>query len=235
MRARLGVLPPSSLRPRRVAEDFHVVAVTTVKEFGFDTAAQTVRATLVDARKDTAALEHPFSSRGREGAELLLDRLEKNQPESLRFIAGPARLGPRGLMFFPTALVFQDGASRQIVQPWVDRVVSQTRASELTRGSATTTQPADPIDDYPRQLLNALSELALLGLQRADAHARTRSWRELARFGESIGFHRLTLPVAALADALEQKSHTPRWDPRPAARVALELTALARLALDVSR
>ncbi len=171
VRARLGVLPPSSLRPRRVAEDFHVVAVTTVKEFSFDTAAQTVRAILVDARKDTAALEHPFSSRGREGAELLLDRLEKHQPESLRFIAGPARLGPRGLMFFPTALVFQDGASRQIVQPWVDRVVSQTRASELTRGSATTTQPADPIDDYSRQLLNALSELALLGLQRADTHA----------------------------------------------------------------
>ena len=64
------------------------------------------------------------------------------------------------------------------------------------------------IDDYPRQLLNALSELVLLGLQRADTHA-ARSWRELARFGESIGFHRLTRPVAALADALEQKSHTP--------------------------
>jgi hypothetical protein len=116
----------------------------------------------------------------------------------------------------------------------VDRAVNPTTASAPTRGSATATQPVDPIDDYPRQLLNALGELVLLGLQRADTHA-ARSWRELARFGESIGFHRLTRSVAALADALERKSHTPRWDPRPAARVALEITSLARLALDVSR
>ena len=112
-------------------------------------------------------------------------------------------------MFSPTALVFQDGTSRQIVQPWVDRAVSPTTAAAPTRGSATATviQPLDPIDDYPRQLLNALGELVLLGLQRADAHA-ARNWRELARFGESIGFHHLTHPVAALAGAIgAEKSH----------------------------
>jgi hypothetical protein len=236
VRARLAVLPPSALRPRRVAEDFHVVAVAAIKDFGFDTATQNVRATLVDMRDQIATLEHPFSSRGRDGAEALLQWLAKNPPESLRFIAGPARLRQRGLTFSPTALVFQDGASRQIVQPWVDRAVSPRTVAAPTRDSATATviQPLDPIDDYPRQLLNALGELALLGLQRADAHA-SRSWGELARFGESIGFHHLTHPVAALADLLERKSHTTRWDPHPAAQVALELTALARLALDVSR
>jgi hypothetical protein len=36
------------------------------------------------------------------------------------------------------------------------------------------------------------------------------------------------------ADALESKSQSPRWDMRPAARIALELSALARLASDVS-
>jgi hypothetical protein len=90
------------------------------------------------------------------------------------------------------------------------------------------------IDDYPRQLLNALSELVLLGLRRADTHA-ARSWRELAHFGESVGFHRLTRPVAALAETLERKSSTPRRDPRPGARIALEVTLLARLTLDVGR
>ncbi len=92
----------------------------------------------------------------------------------------------------------------------------------------------DPIDDYPRQLLIALGELLLVGLQRADAHT-ARSWRELARFGAAIGFDRLARPVAMLADALEQKSQTPRWEMRPAARITLELAALARLALDVGR
>jgi hypothetical protein len=48
-----------------------------------------------------------------------------------------------------------------------------------------------------------------------------------------MGFDRLTRPVAALADALEQKGHTPRRDMRPAARIVLEVAALARLASDV--
>ncbi len=117
-----------------------------------------------------------------------------------------------------------------MVQPWVDRIVGESAARSPR---SATSQPIDPIDDYPRQLLTALGELVLLGLQRADAHT-ARGWRELARFGTAIGFHRLTRPVAMLADALESKSHSPRWDTRPAARIALELTALARLALDVS-
>ncbi len=232
LRARLGVLPPSSLRPRRVAEDFHVVAVAAVKEFGFDTAAQVIRATVLDARGGLAVLEHPYHNRGREGVEALLARLASGPSESLRFVAGPARLGPRGLVIAPTALVFQDGAAREILQPWIDRSPGDTGAARPSRG--VTGQTIDPIDDYPHQLLSALGELLLLGLQRADAHT-ARSWRELARFGAAIGLDRLTRRVAILADALELKSETPRWDMRPAARIAIELSALGRLALDVGR
>ena len=231
LRARLGVLPPSSLRPRRVAEDFHVVAVAAVKDFGFDTAAQVVRATVLDARGGLALLEHPHHSRGREGVEALLARLATGPSESLRFVAGPARLGPSGLVIAPTALVFQDGATRQIVQPWIDRAPGDHEAVRSSRGVAGHT--IDPIDDYPRQLLTALGELYLLGLQRVNGHT-ARTCHELARFGTAIGFDRLIRPVAMLADALESKSQTPRWDSRPAARIALELSALARLALDVS-
>jgi hypothetical protein len=232
LRARLGVLPPSSLRPRRVAEDFHVVAVAAVKEFGFDTAGQVVRATILDACGGLAVLEHPYHSRGREGVDAVLARLARGPSESLRFVAGPARLGPRGLVIAPTAFVFQDGSSREILQPWINRASGDPSGARSSRGAASHT--IDPIDDYPHQLLTALGELLLLGLQRADAHA-ARTWRELARFGAAIGFDRLTRPVAMLADALESKSQTPHWDCRPAARIALELSALARLALDVSR
>ena len=96
LRARLGVLPPSSLRPRRVAEDFHVLAVAGFQESRFDASAHVVRATLVDAGGSLAELEHPYHSRGRDGVESLLARLAKGPPESLQFVAGPTRLGPRG-------------------------------------------------------------------------------------------------------------------------------------------
>jgi hypothetical protein len=242
LRARLGVLPPGALRPRRVAEDVHVVAIAGVLESGFDTAAQVVRATVLDARGNPAALEHPFHSRGRAGFEALLNRLRHGPPGALRFVAGPVRLGPRGLVLAPTALVFQDpGASaRQVLQPWIDPGAgapgAPARAPDLdsapARGRAN--PPADPIDGYPQELANALGELILLGLRRADAHA-ARTWRELARFGTAIGFDRLTRPAAALAEALEQKSHTARWDVRPAARIVLELVALVRLASDLGQ
>ena len=124
MRARLEVLSPSSLCRRRVAEDFHVVAVTAVKEFGFDTASQTVGATLPDAREDTAMLVHPF----RVGALKVLNCFstgwKRISPSRSASSPGQRKPAPRGLMFSPTALVFQDGTSRQIVQPWVDCLVS---------------------------------------------------------------------------------------------------------------
>jgi hypothetical protein len=236
LRARLSLLPPASLRPRRVAEDFHVVPVAAVEASGFDTASQAVRAILRDARGGEAMLVHPFFSRGKDGSETLLDRLGR-QPESLRFVAGPARLGSIGLVISPVALVFQAGTSpREILQPWVDRAPTGGASPASIAGPdgpKPIPSPADPIDDYPRQLLEALGELVLLGLGRADGHTANR-WRELSRFGEAIGFHRLTRPVTALADALEARRHTPRWDSRPAARLTLDLAMFARLALDLN-
>ena len=143
LRARLGVLPPSSLRPRRVAEDFHVVAVAGFQESRFDTSAHVVRATLVDAGGSLAELEHPYHSRGRDGVESLLARLAKGPPESLRFVAGPTRLGPRGLVIAPTALVFQEGSSRTILQPWADGAGGGSVAARSPGGAATQSDRSD--------------------------------------------------------------------------------------------
>jgi hypothetical protein len=233
LRARLALLPPASLRPRRVAEDVHAVAVSAVRAFAFDAAAQAVRATVVDARGAAAELEHPYHSRGRAGVETLLARLTEGPPEALRFAAGPARLGPRGLVLAPTALVFQEGASRRMIQPWVARAGDHAEAASLPPAAAIDREIADPIDDYPRQLMAALGELILLGLNRADDPA-ARGWRELARFGMAIGFDRLVRPVDRLADALERKGQSPRWDTRPAAATVVGLAALARLACEVN-
>ena len=153
IRARLGLLPPASLRPRRVAEDFHAVAIAAVEGFAFDPAAQVVRATLRDARGDLAALEHPYSSRGREGVDALLARLTSTAPDAFRFVAGPARLGASGLSISPTALVFQDGAARRILQPWIDRDRDDVGASGSAPAPAIARAAArlrsDPVADYP--------------------------------------------------------------------------------------
>lgn len=236
LRARLNLLPPASLRPRRVAEDFHVVPIAGVANAGFDAAAQVVHARLLDAAGGLAALVHPSYSRGREGVDALLVRLAC-EPESLRFVAGHSTLGPHGLVIHPVALVFETtpATPRQVLQPWVDRTrpLDAPPPPPLTPSTTVRSSEGDPIEDYTRQLRDALGELTLLGLSRVDAHAADH-WRELARFGESLGFHRLVRPASALADALEQKRHQPHWDHRPAAHRALELALLVRLALDLS-
>lgn len=240
LRARLGVLPPASLRPRRVAEDFHVVPIAGVDSAGFDAAAQVVRATLRDAVGGLAALEHPSYSRGREGVDALLVRLAC-RPESVRFVAGHSKLGPHGLVLHPVAVVFETGPSqpKDVLQPWVDRTrpldapASPAPASTSPAAGAPRSAAVDPVDDYTRQLRDALGELALLGLSRVDSHSADR-WLELARYGESLGFHRLVRPVATLATALEQKRHSSHWNPRAAAPPALDLALLVRLALDIN-
>ena len=47
---RLAALPPSALRPRRAAEDFHVLRVARAEETRFDNASHSVQAILVDRR-----------------------------------------------------------------------------------------------------------------------------------------------------------------------------------------
>ena len=58
-------------------------------------------------------------------------------------------------------------------------------------------------------------------------------WRELTQLGLAIGFHRLARPVMALADELDRRRGVARWDPGPAAGLAIELAALARLVGDL--
>jgi hypothetical protein len=230
LRARLAMLPPASLRPRRVGEDFHVVPIAAVEASGFDAMTQAVRATIRDARGEFAELEHPSDARGREGVEAILGRLA-NQPDKLRFVAGRARTGPRGLLIAPMAMVFQDGPAsvREIVQPWIDR------AGTSTPGPAAIEPPnrvVDPIDEYLRQILIATGELFVLGLARSDSQVAGR-WRELTRLGQAIGFHRLARPILALADELDRKRQVARWDANPAARLMIEIAALVRMAGDL--
>ena len=249
LRARLGALPPASLRPRYVAADLHVVPVASVVAWQFDEASQSVEVLASDARGEVALIRHPFVARARDGAEALLAALADGQ-RHLRFAAGQVRPSARGLVIYPVTLVFEKGGVRSGIQPWVDRAGAGTgagagattrgdaaSASEPSVGAALPSPPDAPVahavDDFPAHLLTQLGELFLLGLRRADASA-ARTWAQLALQGQSLGYHRLLTPVAALGEELQRKLSTPRWTSAPAARLTLETALLAKLAQDVS-
>jgi hypothetical protein len=227
LQVRLAAMPPASFRPRRVAENLFVCPVGAITHVEFAGAEQQVIALLQDAEGTQAALIHPYTERGQEGAEALLCHLSAC-PEALRFVAGRVRLRGTGLVIAPIALVFQDASTRTVLQPWVDRSESTGSGTGLLASRRSGT-PTDPIARYPGQVMEALGELLLLGLDRADDRVG-RYWQELHRYGAALGFVRFLDPMRGLIESLEQKRHTTRWDWQPAARWTIAMAAFAHLA-----
>jgi len=222
IRARLGVLPPATLRPRRVAEDFHVCPLTSVEAAAFRSDSQTIEAILLDARGGRALMRHPFMSRGAEGAERLLARLTSS-PTGLRFVAGTMRLAGDTLLIEPVALVWE-GPTRSVIQPWVDRLEDEPGGTPLQREDGGS---ADPVEAWTRELLASVGTLFVIGLRRADASA-LRVWQELTERGEQLGLARLRMIVGRVAAGLAEKLASTRWQPRSTTNALLELAVLAR-------
>jgi hypothetical protein len=235
LRARLGSLPPASLRPRYVAENLHVVPISSVAGHRFDEATQSIEMMVLDARNETALVHHPYEWRGREGCEAVLAMLGDSS-RRLRFIAGQVHPSAGGLVIYPITLVFEGGTSRVGIQPWIERhrkpdavapgaaVVEHRHGAEAAAGHA---------PDYIGQLLANLGELFLTGLRRSDARV-SKSWRELARHGGALGYNRLARPVTSLANELARKLHTPTWNATDAAtRVVMQIAVTAKLAADL--
>jgi hypothetical protein len=227
--ARLSALPPASLRPRRVAEDFHVLPVAAVQEAHFDAASQTVQAVLLDASGRRVRLHHPYTSRGREGSEGLLALLG-SAPQNVRFVSGAVRRRATELVIHPVCLVSQEGANRTALQPWVNRLLAASDAAEAHHEAA---RAGDPLGEYLRRLQEEVGDLLVLGLQRADA-AAARRWQEFQRQGEAVGLVRVAGRVAVIAEALARKSHTLNWDWQAAGRGLLQLSVLVRMAQDLA-
>ena len=231
VRSRLAGMPLASLRPRRVAEDFHACAVASVEAAEFSPADQTVVATLLDHGGGRAFLEHPYTTRGREGTEALLALLCADPKQRrLCHVAGPVRLCPAGPVFSPVSLVYEEDGARAMLQPWVERSEQQGPAEMLEPAEIAGAE--DPVEEFPQQLLAALGELLLLGLGRADSRC-TSQWEDLCATGEALGFDRLVAPAARIAESLKQKAMSARWDFSGAGQAALELAVLVRVAREV--
>ena len=86
-----------------------------------------------------------------------------------------------------------------------------------------------PLDAFVVMLQQAVGELLVTGLDRAD-HVTARRWRDLTTSGESLGGDLLVRDATALAGWLEAKRHQLRWDRTPAAAAAMRLAVLAEVA-----
>jgi len=227
--ARLAAQPPAALRPRRLTDGLYVCAVTGAETAAFVPSEQVVRATLHDTHGDQATLLHPYTTRGHSGVEALLALLQ-GKPRDLRFVAGHVLLSAHGLTIAPTALVFQDGATRRAVLPWVARE-EQRGVTVTSQGNTGSASRGDALAEYWAQVSAALGDLLVVGLGRADERI-ARRWRELARVGGTLGFGRSLQPIEHLAAELAQKAHTLRWEAERAAEAVLELACVTLLAGD---
>ncbi len=216
---RLAALPPASLRPRRVTEDLHVLPVRAVAAAEFSEPDQEVRAILLDAAENQALLLHPYTSRGKEGAEALLATLT-HRGTSVRFVAGHVRPRGAGLVIHPIALVLEEEKGRTMLQPWVDRFDQGAELPPPEPEEDELPGPVEPWRHYLRHLGDALGELLLVGLRRADGHS-ARVWGELYRHGAGLGFVRFVEPVERLASLLAEKERTLHWEKGSAAAVSL--------------
>lgn len=226
---RLAALPPASLRPRRVTEDLYALPVRAVAVAEFSEPDQEVRAVLLDSEENQALLVHPYTSRGKEGAEALLNVLS-HRGESVRFVAGHVRPRGAGLVIHPLALVLEEGKGRTMLQPWVDRLETSAVLPPREPDEEKCLTPVEPWRHYLRNLSDALGDLLLVGLRRTDGHS-ARVWREFHRHGAGLGFVRFMDPIERLAGLLAEKERTLHWENGPAAAAALlEAAVLAQLA-----
>lgn len=227
--ARLTAQPPAALRPRRLTDGLYVCAVAGVETAAFVPAEQVVQAVVRDAQNQRALLIHPYTSRGHSGVEALLAALQ-GQPEQLRFVAGHVQLSAHGPVIAPVALVFQEGTARRAVLPWVARLEQGAEALKPQTEQAGA-HSGDALSEYWSQIGEALADLLVIGLQRADPQV-SRRWQELARFGGALGFGHSLEPVQRLAGSLARKADTLRWEAGPAAEAVLVLACLVLLAGD---
>lgn len=225
--ARTIAQPPATLRPRRPGEDFYVCAIKGVDVVRFDSATQSVQAIVVDAAQNYALISHPFTSRGAEGVENLLWWLN-NHPNDLIYVSGKFKPGHLGLEIAPVALIFEVEGQRQMVQPWVDTVESD-RSYQFTPQQSQVRLMTTATNYYPTLVVEAIGELLLTGLTRAD-ETIIRQWETLLEQGHGLGFTRFVAPIAELTELLVKKRSTIDWEWAQAAKLMLKIITLARFA-----
>jgi hypothetical protein len=233
---RLRTLPPASLRPRHLGENLFVCKIAAVEAATFNPIDQTIEAVLRDRHNTPITLIHPYTHRGRSGAESLLSTLT-HHPTTIQFAAGQIHPHPHGLTLTPISLLLQQSNHRTILQPWIAPISSLPPSPEQTFHG--TSLPIHPSTRSPHRSsipsaficvhLRSLSDLLTTGLHRANSQT-LRHWQELERQGAASGFVQLLKPIQQITASLTQKTAVLQWDGRSAAEAVLAIALLVKLA-----
>ncbi|MCB9660578.1 MAG: SWIM zinc finger family protein [Sandaracinaceae bacterium] len=205
--AHLAQLPPKPLRPRKLAEDVHVVPLRRAGDVRFLSATQETVALLEDPVGGTALLRFPFHERAAAGTEALLRALSA---PGLVFVSGRFRRGAQGLVVEPTLIVSERDGVRRAVAPWIEAPSDEAGAHARGRALDRDDDGAHFLAD---ELADAMGEAAVVGTAGWTPGHR-RAFTEHARRADSLGLVDTARWLAELADA-------------PSARRVLRLSALA--------
>lgn len=231
LRARLSLLPPRSLRPRRDGEDFHVLPIESNTAPVFDPATQIITATLRDTAGGTVRLRLPWTARGAAGCGMVLQRLAEN---GALFVSGQVGLSLAGLTINPAAIILR-GEPRRMLQPWVDE-----------KPAVDGLDPLDSMDELPCQASDVtlggglpeswricgtlLMDWLVTGGQHQAGGSAREAWQRLQEESAARGNH----AVAAVAAEILQALHGLREGRDSAAGPAIHRALVAwRSALDL--
>lgn len=178
---RLALLPPASFRPRQAAADFHVCPIAEIDQPHFHPAENCVAAILRDQSGTEMRLAHPWSDRGRAGAESLLAALTSGKKPL--YVAGHVRSSGHGLVIRPTMFVLEDaGGSRVAVLPWLSPPGSETGGK---------LQPGDHIRHWRYDIAQTLLEELLLSGRRRLSARDWPAWQRSIEELDATGCHRM--------------------------------------------
>ncbi|MCA9069297.1 MAG: hypothetical protein KDA84_10260 [Planctomycetaceae bacterium] len=225
--ARLSSLPPAELRPRRATENLHVCPVQLVDSIDFDTSRQQLVAHLQDPYGARAILSHPYQTRGCQGFEALSEALQNNR-DTVRFLSGHFQLISGRLSVQPLCLVLESKGKRKPIQPWIEEWNGDlTQFDSSLRGE----NNRSPIQEVLDELSNLIAEAVTVGVHRLGQIAATQ-WRELSQECSKTGFIKIAARIEMIANALEIRAESSRWNPRFAVEKILQLNALRSLAMN---
>lgn len=204
LKERLELLAPSSLRPRRVGENFFVVAVDRVRDVHFSARTQALHGRLVDAAGDEGELYHEYNWRARSGLEALQRALESDE-ETPRFIAGHVERVAGGFRVEPTAVILEGARGRRMLQPWVDGAPREAAESKEEASPAPTGAEDPP--ELPRFLKDhrtAVGDGVVLGSEQALLRSSRQVLGLLAR-AEALGLGTFVVALRRWSVALERR------------------------------
>jgi hypothetical protein len=204
---RFSHLPPKSLRPRRITETLHVLAIERVEEITFSNVEKAVIAILYDRSGNSANLYFPYHYRANLGTEVLLNSLNQL---NLCFVAGEVYLKNNQLVVVPISLIFQGKEKRFILQPWIYKIQEDlcklnNKTDNLLFTNSIIDATRDTIDKHIERYIDKLMNFITLGIENNEI-SLMKTLQDFNEIYQEFGFSSLLSQNQKLIKCLSKDS-----------------------------